>query len=146
ETEFIDCNFSNANLSQSLFQKVVFNNCKMLGLNFDECNQFNFTAVFENSQLNHSSFYQMNLNRTKFIKCQMKGVDFTEASLKNTTLINSDLFEARFDNTNLKKADFSHSFNYSIDPELNQVKGAVFSFPEVIGLLDKFDININRRE
>lgn len=146
ETEFIDCNFSNANLSQSSFQKVSFNNCKMLGLKFDECNQFNFAAFFENCQLNHCSFYQMNLNRTKFNKSQLIGVDFIEANLKTTKINHCDLLNARFENTNLEKADFSGSFNYSIDPELNRVKGARFSFPEVIGLLDKFDIKINSKE
>lgn len=146
ETEFIDCNFSNANLGQSLFQEVIFNNCKMLGLKFDECNQFNFAAIFENCQLNHCSFYQMNLNRTRFAKCQLKEVDFVEANLKNTKINDCDLLDARFENTNLEKADFSNSLNYSIDPELNHVKGAIFSFPEVLGLLDKFDIKINLKE
>ncbi len=143
ETEFIDCNFSNANLSQSLFQEVIFNNCKMVGLKFGECNPFNFAAIFENCQLNYCSFYQMNLNRTQFIKCQLKESDFVEANLKNIKIYECDLLNARFENTNLENADLSNSFNYSINPERNRIKGAIFSFPEVIGLLDKFDIKIN---
>lgn len=146
ETKFVDCNFSNANLSQSSFQEVVFKNCKMLGLKFDECNQFNFAAAFEHCKLNYSSFYQMNLTRTRFNKSQLRGVDFIEANLKTTEINQCDLLDARFENTNLEKADLRNSFNYSIDPELNRVRGARFSFPEVIGLLDKFDIKINSKE
>jgi len=47
-----------------------------------------------------------------------------------------------FENTILEKVDFSTSFNYSIDPEMNKIKKAKFSLPEVIGLLNKYDIEI----
>jgi uncharacterized protein YjbI with pentapeptide repeats len=146
ETEFIGCNFSNANLSQSLFQEVTFNHCKMVGIGFSECNSFNFAAIFENCQLNYCSFYKVDLSRTQFIKCQLKEADFTEANIKNVKIYECDLLHARFENTNLEKADLTNSFNYSINPEINRIKGAVFTFPEVIGLLDTFDIQINSNE
>lgn len=142
EAKFIECNFSNANLSQSAFQEVAFNNCKMLGLKFDECSPFNFSAKFENCQLDHSSFYQMNLSRTKFTTCQLKGVDFTESNFKNGVLRECDLLNTNFEQTNLEKADLTGSFNYAIDPERNRVKAAIFSFPEVLGLLAKYEIKI----
>jgi uncharacterized protein YjbI with pentapeptide repeats len=146
ETEFIDCNFSNANLSQSLFQEVTFENCKMIGLKFNECNSLNFAAIFNNCLLNYCSFYQMDLSRTQFIKCQLKESDFVEANLETIKMYECDLLNARFENTNLKKADLTNSFNYSINPEINRIKGAIFSFPEVIGLLDTFDIRIDSNE
>lgn len=145
ETEFIDCNFSNAKLSQTSFQDVFFQNCKMLGLKFDECNPFNFSAAFENCLLNYSSFYQMDLNRTNFKECKLVGADFTEADLNNIKINHCDLLDARFENTNLEKADFTDSINYSINPEINRVKEAIFSYPDVLGLLDSFEININQK-
>ena len=53
-----------------------------------------------------------------------------------------DLSRAAFDNTIMEKADFRTSYNYSIDPERNKVRKAQFSFPHVVGLLDKYDIEI----
>ena len=88
ETEFIDCNFSNANLRESNFQEVTFTNCKMLGLPFDQCNGFGFSASFENCQLDHSIFYQMNLGRTSFKESRMHGVDLAEADLKGAIIFN----------------------------------------------------------
>ncbi|HUZ61183.1 MAG TPA: hypothetical protein VMU83_20575 [Hanamia sp.] len=35
--------------------------------------------------------------------------------------------------TNLEKADFRSAFNYSIDPELNEIKKAKFSSDELSG-------------
>lgn len=142
ECEFFDCNFSNANLTDVSFQDVQFKNCKMLGLQFDACNEFGFAANFDMCQLDHSIFFKMKLNRTFFNNSQLKGVDFTETDLKKSKLIGCNLQDATFQNTNLEMADLRNATNYSLDPEQNGIKGAKFSIPEVTGLLDKYDIRI----
>ena len=114
----------------------------MLGLQFEKCNALGFSATFEGCRLNHSTFYQMKLDRTVFTETHMQGVDFTGASLKNATFRQCDLSDATFENTDLEKADLSTSVNYSLDPELNNIKGARFSFPGVLGLLEKYRIEI----
>lgn len=144
ETEFVDCNLSNARIHKTAFQDVTFNNCKMLGLQFDTCNDFGFAVSFENSQLNDSIFYKMKLRGTSFKGCQLQGVDFTEAEMENTILQNCDLRNAVFDHTNLENADLRNATNYSIDPEANRLKGARFSLPEVLGLLEKYKIKIDK--
>ncbi|MEP2669533.1 MAG: pentapeptide repeat-containing protein [Cyclobacteriaceae bacterium] len=144
ETEFIDCNFSNANITRASFQDVKCTQCKMLGLQFDKCNAFSFTIHFDHCQLNHSSFYQMKLNRSSFLNSQLESVDFTEADLKKVVLRHCNLLNATFDNTNLENADLSGSTHYAIDPEMNKVKGASFSLPEVVGLLSKYNIKIKQ--
>lgn len=144
ECEFFDCNFSNANLANLSLQDVKFKNCKMLGLRFDVCNQFGFAATFEACQLDHSIFYKMKLNRSTFINSQLKGVDFSETDLKKSKLIGCNLFDATFQNTILEMADLTHSTNYSINPEENRIKGAKFSMPEIAGLLDKYQIRIEK--
>jgi len=55
---------------------------------------------------------------------------------------NCDLTRAIFIQTNLEKADFRSSFNYSIDPEMNRMKKARFSLAGVVGLLDKYDVDV----
>jgi uncharacterized protein YjbI with pentapeptide repeats len=142
ESDFIDCNLSNAELTGVSFQDVKFSICKMLGLHFDQCKPFGFSISFDKCQLNHSIFYQVKVGQSSFIDCQLQGIDFTEANLKNVALKNCDLLNAIFENTTLEKADFTHSINYSINPEVNKIKGAKFSLPEVIGLLDKYKIQI----
>lgn len=144
ECEFVDCNFSNADLANVSFQDVKFKNCKMLGLQFDSCNQFGFAANFDSCQLDHCGFFKMKLNRTFFKNSQLKGVDFTEADLKNSKLSDCNLLDAIFQRTNLEMADLRNAINYTIDPEQNRIKGAKFSLPEVIGLLDKYRILIER--
>jgi hypothetical protein len=47
-----------------------------------------------------------------------------------------------FNKSILEKADLRSSFNYSFDPEQNRITKARFSRMGVIGLLDKYRIEI----
>ena len=142
ECEFVNCNLSNANINQTYLQDVLFNNCKMLGLNFDRCNPFGFGVRFNHCVKDHSTFYGVNLTQSAFNNCHMHEVDFTEAVMTGIVITNCDLLNAHFENSNLEKADFASSINYSINPEINKLKAARFSLPDVIGLLDKYGIKV----
>ncbi|MGQ3087214.1 pentapeptide repeat-containing protein [Flavobacterium sp.] len=64
--------------------------------------------------------------------------------------MNTDLTGVLFDNCNLhkavfvdsiaNKADFSTSYNFSIDPERNKLRRARFSQDGLKGLLEKYEI------
>lgn len=147
--KFIDCDFSGCNLSlakisRTVFQNAKFKNCKMLGLHFDECSEFLLSFRFENCVLNHSSFYKTRIKKTHFKDSQLRETDFTECDLSEAVFEKCDLARATFENTNLEKADFRTAFNYSFDPDFNRVRKAKFSLSGVSGLLDKYDIKIDR--
>jgi uncharacterized protein YjbI with pentapeptide repeats len=131
-----------AKLGKTVFRDIEFKECKLLGLNFEECSQLLFSVVFENCILNLSSFYKVILKKTRFSNCSIKEVDFTESDLTGSLFANCDFTKAKFDRTILQKVDLRTSYNYSIDPERNRIKKAKFSMAEVIGLLDKYDIEI----
>ena len=115
----------------------------MLGLYFENCNQFGLSFSFNNCNLTHSSFYQTKLKKTIFKNSQFHEVDFAECDLTSCVFDNCDLAKATFKNTILEKADFRTSFNYSINPEINRIKKAKFSLSGIVGLLDKYDIQID---
>jgi len=142
ECKFTDCDFSLAKLKNTVLNDIKFINCKLLGLQFHECKSFLFSVGFENCLLKLSVFYKLKLKKTLFKNCNLQEADFTEADLVNVLFENCDLQRAIFDHTNLEKADFRSSYNYSIDPERNRIRKARFSQPGVIGLLDKYDIEI----
>ena len=147
--KFIDCTFNSCNLSvnklnQTVFQDVLFKDCKMLGLRFDTCSDFGLSISFENCQLNHASFYKLNLKNTLFIDTQLQEVDFSEADLSNSVFNNCNLLFSVFDRTTLDKVDFRTAINFSIDPEKNRIKKAKFSLQGVAGLLNKYDFIIEK--
>jgi len=144
DCDFNGCNLSLAKLSKTAFRDVRFTACKMLGLHFEQCNGFGLAFSFSDCVLNDSSFYQTKIKKSVFRNCQLHAADFTETDISENVFDNCDLQHATFDNTNLEKADLRTAFNYHIDPEMNRIKKAKFSLPEVIGLLGKYDINISR--
>jgi len=147
EYKFIDCSFEECNLSNTLLQKTSFqdckfNKCKLLGIRFEDCNPFNFSIHIHNSNLDHSSFYQVKLSNSQFFNTSMQGVELTEADLSNSKISECNLLDAQFENTNLQNCDLSRSRDLELDPEINQLKGAIFSEDQLIGLLRKYGIRI----
>ena len=130
-------------MTRTLLREVEFRECKLLGLSFSNCDQFLFSIKVENCNVDLSSFFKLKLKKTTFKNSSMHEVDFTEADLTQAIFDNCDLTDAIFINSNLEKADLSSGYNYSIDPEINKMKKAKFTWPGVVGLLDKYDIDID---
>lgn len=143
ECTFTDCNLSNVKLAKTAFKDCKFKNCKLLGMHFEQCNEFLFEVSFEGCIQDHSTFNRLRLKKMKFIKCSLRECDFTEADLSESAFVECDLADARFERTNLEKADFTTAINYSLDPEINRLKKAKFSLDGVPGLLAKYQIQIS---
>ncbi|PPK87595.1 uncharacterized protein YjbI with pentapeptide repeats [Neolewinella xylanilytica] len=140
---FQDCDLSNATLTGTSFQNVRFASCKLLGLSFDAGDPLAFAVTFTDRRLQHASFHKLKLTRCGFTGCDLTEADFTQADLTGITLVDCDLARATFDNTDLRKADLRDSRHYRIDPTQNRVRGARFSLPEAVGLLQTFGVKIN---
>ena len=112
----------------------------MIGVKFNECDSFLLQMTFKDCQLNFSSFYQLKMQKTQFVNCNLEEADFTETNLSSCYFDSCNLKNTIFDRTNLEKANFITSINFSIDPEINRLKGAKFSKDNVVGLLQKYQI------
>ena len=75
-------------------------------------------------------------------ECVARDVDFRECDLSKSTLTSNDFKNSLFGNTNLIKADFTNSTNYTINLLENKVHGAKFSLPDAISLLHGTGIEI----
>ena len=136
------CNLSMARFDNSSFKDVRFVQNKMLGLDFSCINPFLLALSFAHCQLDLTSFAKLRLRGTIFDTCRLEEVDFTEADLSAVTFSECDLNRAIFARTNLERADFSTALNYSLDPENNRLRKAVFSRMNLSGLLQKHQIEI----
>lgn len=147
-TKFIDCVFEQCDLSlaqvpESVWQEVRFVECKLLGIRFDQSNPFLLALEFTKCQLDLASFEGLRFRQLRFEDCALIEVDFTLADLKGVTFKGCDMTRAIFDRTILEKADLTTALNYTIDPENNLLRGAKFSAPEVLRLLDKYQLKID---
>ncbi|WP_291116039.1 pentapeptide repeat-containing protein [Empedobacter sp. UBA7248] len=143
QCQFIECNLSNSSLENTSFQQVEFINCKMIGFNLENSNKFGLSISFENCTLNDSSFYELPLKKTKFSNCSLQNVEFSFADLSQAYFMNCNLAHAIFYQTNLKQANFKTAYNFTINPNDNELKGAQFSKENCIALLDYLGIKID---
>ena len=61
DCEFVGCNFSNTKLLKVVLSDVKFINCKLIGIQFDTCNDFGLSFSFINCILNHYLFFHTHL-------------------------------------------------------------------------------------
>ena len=151
DCKFINCNLSLAKLINSDLYDIMFIDCKLAGINWTESlwqkqtskkKRVKFPISFKNCILNYSVFSDMDLYSASFVDSTLKEVSFESANLESATFSGSDLSGSLFLNTILNKADFSSSVNYTIDASINPIKGAMFSFPEASNLLYSLGVEI----
>ena len=142
ECIFDNCDLSMANLKDTALRSVKFKQCKLLGLRFDDCNEFLISFEFDTCVLNFSSFYKLKIKNTQFNACKLEEVEFVATDLTSAVFKNCDFRKAAFEGTILEKADLRSSFNFSINPETNKINKAKFSKQNIVGLLDKYNITI----
>jgi fluoroquinolone resistance protein len=144
DTTFDTCNFSMAKFSDTGLKNVTFKGCKLSGVNLSNCKDFLFSANFEDCILDYASFHKKKNKKCSFINCSMKSTDLTEADLTEAIFQNCDLQAAEFGRTILIGANLATSFNFTIDPEQNQLRKAKFSQEGLIGLLGKYNIIVEQ--
>ncbi|AWH85777.1 hypothetical protein HYN59_11940 [Flavobacterium album] len=137
---FTDCSFNEAKINYVAFRGALFTRCDFKNVNFSMVDPLLFDIEFRDCTLDYAKFYTLKIKGTTFTDCSLIAVDF----------MNTDLTEVQFDNCNLhksvfidaiaNKADFTTSYNFSIDPERNKLKKARFSQAGLKGLLEKYEI------
>lgn len=140
---FKTCNLSNITLKGTQLDHVSFYDCKMLGIQFNECNSFSFYIEAYHTVLDYSSFFERNLKQTKFGHCSMQHVDFERANLHQADFTDCNLLHARFEQSNLEACDFRTSIHIQIDPESNRMKKSKFGQEQLAGLLYKYQLSID---
>jgi fluoroquinolone resistance protein len=147
-TKFIDCSFVGCNLAMiklmsSGLNNISFKECKLLGVNFTECEDFLFSVKFEDCVLDYASFMYKKMPKTQFLNSSLQGTVFTKTDLTSSRFDNTNLLNAVFEKTQLAEANFLTAYNFIIDPELNYLKKAKFSMEGLPGLLVKHNLNIS---
>ena len=74
--EFNGCDLSMAVMTKSTLRNIAFKECKLLGLHFEHCNGFLFSADFEDCTLPSLLFLQVELKEDTLQKLQSSGSRF----------------------------------------------------------------------
>jgi fluoroquinolone resistance protein len=144
---FVDCSFSSSDLSMSKWSEttiknVQFEDSKLTGIDFSLKRNKLSRLSFKGCNLNYCIFSGLDMQKHEYINCSIRNADFTQSNLNNTSFLDCNLADARFFKTDLRKVNFTTATNFSIDPENNTLTKAVFSYTNVLNLLDKYDLII----
>ncbi|GHA72619.1 pentapeptide repeat-containing protein [Pontibacter akesuensis] len=142
DCQFIGCNLAMMKLNGTSLRDAIFEDCKLTGINFHECEDFLFSVQFEGCILDYASFMKKKMPKTKFSHTSLKNVDFSNANLAGAMFDNTNLEGAVFSRTELKEANFLTAYNFNIDPEINSLTKARFSLHGIPGLLTKYKIRV----
>ncbi|MGL2963452.1 pentapeptide repeat-containing protein [Flavobacterium sp. RSB2_4_14] len=140
DCNFFDCNFKDTKINYVSLRGVWFTKCNFTAVNFAMTDQVIFEFHFKDCLLDYAQFYALKMKKMQFINCSMIAVDFMASDLTEVFFDNCNLRRAVFIDTIANKADFSTSYDYTIDPEKNKLKKAIFSTDGLKGLLQKYDI------
>ncbi|MHA3788886.1 pentapeptide repeat-containing protein [Flavobacterium hauense] len=137
---FISCNFYEAKINYVAFRGALFTDCDFNGVNFSMVDPLLFEIEFKDCMLDYAKFYTLKIKGTVFTNCSLIAVDFMNTDLTGVVFDNCNMHKAVFIDAIANKADFTTSYNFSIDPERNKLKKAMFSQAGLKGLLDKYEI------
>ncbi len=141
-TRFEDCAIVNIDNSGARFIDVEFERCKIVGLSLYRCDQSAFDLSFKGCKLLLCNFSDANMKCACFRDCGLEECYFQNTFLRGADFSGAAFRQTLFNKCDLKKASFRDARGYSIDPRENDIAKCVFSAPDVLGLLDCFDITI----
>ena len=95
-------------------------------------------AVWQNQNcaFRYNDFSGMALNGFDWTGAELQQCTFDDTRLAGASFYGVRLGGTRFTRCDLQKADLRTAEEYAIDLETNKLKGARFSFPDVVRLLD----------
>ncbi len=110
---FYKCDFSNVYLSEGIFHRAKFIECKMIG------------SILAGASLQHVEFRECNLDYSSFKFSRIKKIEFNHCSLVNTDLGSSELGQIIFNESNLQEAEFSGCNLSGIDFTTCNIEGII---------------------
>lgn len=143
ECRFQDCMFNQVDLTKVRLCETEFSECKLIGMDFSLCDPLLFSPIFNNCKLYRCSYFGMKLKAPlNFFQCNMDECDFSEAKIPNSSFKECRLQGTTFHNTDLTKCNFRDATEFYIDVTQNKINQCKFSTPEVLSLLNVFNLEI----
>lgn len=144
ECSFVRCDVSLADFTDTVFQGVVFDSCRMTGNHFDtlKTGALGIMAQFDGCDLSYCSFRKMDLTACSFTNCITADAEFVQCELERVSFDGSDLSRCTFHANNLMEADFRSARNYTISPFGNRVKDMRVAMPEALSFLAELGLDL----
>lgn len=141
---FMDCRIANPTIEHTLMTGSRFVRCGLMGVAWKNFSSGYLLPVerFTDCQLRYHHFLDMELGKFDFSGSTVRDSMFADCRLRESCFSGCSLQGTEFFRCDLSGADFRHASGYTVDLEGCTLRGARFSFPEVVDLLNGLDIVI----
>ncbi len=167
DCKFINCTFENCKLFKSTLSECIFDRCSIISLKaeysqlrfaeFESCNLVGVhwnellsmgklskpISALRECRLKYNTFSEMSLVKFDFSRSDISDSMFAKCELMESNFSKCKLDRTEFFECDVRKANFHEAIGYQIDIFTSKLKGAKFSFPEVVNLLSGLGIKID---
>lgn len=147
--KLIDCVFSKCSITNPVFDSCTvtsndFIQCHLLGINWESLSAGFVSPLhrMESCQLKYNNFVGSSYPKFTFSGNDILESLFADCNLSRSQFTGCHLDQTEFFRCDLRGTSFDSADGYVIDLTNCKLKGAVFSFPEVVNLLNGLDIII----
>lgn len=149
---FVDCVFTDCAMVSPIFSNsemkhMEFKACQLQGISWEEVKPMGKIArllsKMEGCTVKYSQFVDIYLDKVSFARSNIAQSMFANCALKSSDFSQCKLSETEFFQCDLQKSNFQQASSYTIDVATCKLKGGKFSMPEVLNLLDSFEIIID---
>lgn len=143
ECRFVRCDLTMAKLTDCSLRDVSFEWTKLMGIDWSAARDLIFDVSFQSCVLSYGVFVKRRLRDVKLLDCVAHEADFSQADLTGADLSGSDLRDARFEGTNLTRADLGSAREYRIRPGENVLKQTRFSMEAALEVIKDLGIVVS---
>lgn len=147
DCKFIKCRIINPKTDYSKIKYAEFIECSLTGIDWSDLKSNNLLSepisIIKNCRLKYNTFTGIVFKKFDFSNSEIISCMFADCELKENNFKNCKLTDTEFFKCNISKSDFRGATGYNIDIMTNRMKGAKFSYPEVLSLLNILEINID---
>lgn len=139
---FIRCSIILPKIEGLVLRNVFFEDSRLLGMPFGECNQFGFNPDFSGCLIESCMFLDMKLIKKELHNNHFRNTDFMNCDLREVSFSGSRFEKTQFGHCDLRDADFREAKDYSLNPEDNKVKGSKHRLPGALSFLPFLGIDL----
>ncbi len=120
DCRFTDCDLTMTELPDSTLNGVVFEECRLRGIDWTRISQGLLSLEFHDCVLDYGNFEEMKLKKTTFTNGSAEEASFDRADLREADFSGARLTRATFASADLRKADFRGATDLAL--ELNNCR------------------------
>ncbi|AUX35748.1 MULTISPECIES: pentapeptide repeat-containing protein [Sorangium] len=138
---FERCDLTQANTNMLSLRGVSFSSCKLMGIDWTNIAKFPDVS-FEDCDMRYNVMDSLALRKTRFERCSITESVLAATDLAGAVFEECRFMGTRFEDCDLRNAQFPRSHDLFVDPAKNNVKGARVPLETVMLLAASFGMHV----